>query len=166
MSDLDKIEKKLEREVLQAYCDFTLQNWSQYNGGGGRVARWVNSTWKRWVFARLMVGTTIAPPPNVKGLTVGDISRTLNISRQGAHKLVDDCVAQGWVTGTDRYQAGPKLIDFVHLSAMRLHEIMSSQLTEKSQNLINYREIRQNMSSQLSLTELPVVLQDDIKEAR
>ena len=64
MSDLDKIETKLEREVLQAYCDFTLQNWSQYNGGGGRVARWVNSTWKRWVFARLMVSTTIAPPPN------------------------------------------------------------------------------------------------------
>ena len=164
MSDLDKIEKKLEREVLQAYCDYTVANWSQYNGGGGRVKRWVNSTWNRWVFARLMVGTTLAPP-QVKGLTVGDISRALNISRQGAHKMVDDCVAQGWVTGTDRYQAGPKLIDFVHLSAMRVHEIMSSELTEKSQNLIKYREIRQNLSSQLSLTELPVVLQDDIKEA-
>ena len=165
MSDLDKIETKLEREVLQAYCDFTLQNWSQYNGGGGRVARWVNSTWKRWVFARLMVSTTIAPPPNVKGLTVGDISRTLHISRQGAHKLVDDCVAQGWVTGTYKYQAGPTLIDFVHQSAMRVHEIMSSQLTEKSQNLTKYREIRQNLSSQLSLTELPVVSHSDNKEA-
>ena len=164
MSDLDKIEKKLEREVLQAYCDFTVANWSQYNGSGGKVARWVNSTWKRWVFARLMVSTTLSPS-SVKGLTVGDISRTLHISRQGAHKLVDDCVAQGWVTGTDRYQAGPKLIDFVHLSAMRVHEIMSSELTEKSQNLIKYREIRQNLSSQLSLTELPVVLQNDIKEA-
>ena len=164
MGDLDKIETKLEREVLQAYCDFTVRNWSQYNGGGGKVSRWVNSTWKRWVFARLMVGTTLNPS-SVKGLTVTDISRKLHISRQGAHKLVDDCVAQGWVTGTDRYQAGPKLIDFVHLSAMRVHEIMSSELTEKSQNLIKWREIRQNMSSQLSLTELPVALQDDIKEA-
>ena len=63
MSDLIEYETAVEREFLQAYCDFTVSNWSQYNGGGGRVQRWVNSTWNRWVFARLMVGTTLAPPP-------------------------------------------------------------------------------------------------------
>ena len=166
MSNLNEYETAVEREFLQAYCDFTVANWSQYNGGGGRVQRWVNSTWNRWVFARLMVGTTLAPPPpSVKGLTVGDISRALNISRQGAHKLVDDCVAQGWVFGTDRYHAGPELIDYVHASAMQVHALLTSQLTEKSQKLTNYREIRANMSSQLSLTDSPIVLQSDTKEA-
>jgi len=164
MSSLKEYETQVEREFLQAYCNFTVANWSQYNGGGGRVQRWVNSTWNRWVFARLMVGTTLAPPP-VTGLTVGDISRTLNISRQGAHKLVDDCVAQGWVFGGDRYQAGPELIDYVHKSAMQVHALLTSQLTEKSQKLTNYREIRANMSSQLSLTGMPIVLQSDTKEA-
>ena len=166
MSDfLEKMENELERNVLQAYCDFTVANWSQYNGGGGRVARWVNSTWNRWVFARLMVGITIAPPPTVKGLTVGDISRALNVSRQGAQKMVDDCLAQGWVIGGDRYQAGPKLIDYVHQSAMQVHELLVTGLSKKSQNLINYREIRAKMVSQLALTDSPVVLQDDTKEA-
>ena len=166
MSDLDKMENELERNVLQAYCDFSVANWSQYNGGGGRVARWVNSTWNRWVFARLIVGTTIAPPPpTVKGLTVGDISRALNVSRQGAQKMVDDCLAQGWVTGSDRYQAGPNLIDYVHASAMQVHDLLTADLSKKSQNLINYREIRAKMVSQMSLTDSPVVLQDDTKEA-
>ena len=164
MSDIYEYETAVEREFLQAYCDFTVANWSQYNGGGGRAQRWVNSTWNRWVFARLMVGTTLAPPP-VKGLTVGDISRALNISRQGAHKLVDDCVAQGWVTGKERYLAGPELIDYVHASAMQVHALLTSQLTEKSQKLTNYREIRANMSSQLSLTDAPNKLQSDTKEA-
>ena len=164
MSDLDKMENELERNVLQAYCDFTVANWSQYSCGGGRVARWVNSTWNRWVFARLMVGITIAPP-TVKGLTVGDISRALNISRQGAQKMVDDCLAQGWITGAERYLAGPKLIDYVHQSAMQVHEILATDLSKKSQNLINYREIRAKMVSQLSLTDSPVVLQNDTKEA-
>ena len=165
MSDLDKMEKEMERNVLQAYCDFSVANWSQYNGGGGRVARWVNSTWNRWVFARLMVGITIAPPPTVKGLTVGDISRALNVSRQGAQKMVDDCLAQGWITGAERYLAGPKLIDYVHQSAMRVHELLTTDLSKKSQNLINYREIRAKMVSQLSLTDTPVVLQTDTKGA-
>lgn len=165
MSDLDKMENELERNVLQAYCDFTVANWSQYNGGGGRVARWVNSTWNRWVFARLIVGITIAPPPTVKGLTVGDISRALNISRQGAQKMVDDCLAQGWITGAERYLAGPKLIEYVHQSAMQVHELLTTDLSKKSQNLTNYREIRAKMVSQLSLTDSPVVLQDDTKEA-
>lgn len=165
MSDLDKIENELERNVLQAYCDFTVANWSQYNGGGGRVARWVNSTWNRWVFARLIVGTTIAPTQTVKGLTVGDISRALNVSRQGAQKMVDDCLAQGWITGAERYLAGPKLIDYVHQSAMQVHELWVTGLSKKSQNLINYREIRAKMVSQLSLTDSPVVLQDGTKEA-
>lgn len=151
--------------MLQAYCDFSVANWSQYNGAGGRVQRWVNSTWNRWVFARLMVGTTIAPPPTVKGLTVGDISRALNVSRQGAQKMVEDCLAQGWITGSERYQAGPKLIDYVHQSAMQVHELLVTDLSKKSQNLINYREIRAKMVSQLSLTDSPVVLQDDTKEA-
>lgn len=165
MSDLDKIENELERNVLQAYCDFTVANWSQYNGGGGRVARWVNSTWNRWVFARLIVGTTIAPTQTVKGLTVGDISRALNVSRQGAQKMVDDCLAQGWITGAERYLAGPKLIDYVHQSAMQVHELLVTGLSKKSQNLIKYREIRAKMVSQLSLTDSPVVLQDGTKEA-
>lgn len=165
MSDLKKIENELERNVLQAYCDFTVANWSQYNGGGGRAARWANSTWNRWVFARLMVGITIAPPPTVKGLTVGDISRALNVSRQGAQKMVDDCLAQGWITGSERYLAGPNLIDYVHLSAMRVHELLTTDLSKKSQNLINYREIRAKIVSQLSLTDSPVVLQDDTKGA-
>ena len=163
MSDLDKMENELERNVLQAYCDFTLANWSQYNGGGGRVQRWVNSTWNRWVFARLMVGTTLAPPQ--QSLTVGDISRALNISRQGAQKMVDDCLAQGWITGSERYLAGPELIDYVHASAMQVQDLLTSQLTEKSQKLINYREIRANMVSQLSLTDAPNKLQNDTKEA-
>ena len=166
MSDLDKMENELERNVLQAYCDFTVANWSQYNGGGGRVQRWVNSTWNRWVFARLMVGITIAPPPpTVKGLTVGDISRALNISRQGAQKMVDDCLAQGWITGSERYLAGPELIDYVHASAMQVHELLTTDLSKKSQKLINYREIRANMVSQLSLTDAPNKLQSDTKEA-
>lgn len=165
MSDLDKIENELERNVLQAYCDFTVANWSQYNGGGGRVARWVNSTWNRWVFARLIVGTTIAPTQTVKGLTVGDISRALNVSRQGAQKMVDDCLAQGWITGAERYVAGSKLIDYVHQSAMQVHELLVTGLSKNSQNLINYREIRAKMVSQLSLTDSPVVLQDGTKEA-
>jgi len=165
VSDLDKMENELERNVLQAYCDFSVANWSQYNGGGGRVARWVNSTWNRWVFARLMVGITIAPPPTVKGLTVGDISRALNVSRQGAQKMVDDCLAQGWITGAERYLAGPKLIDCVHQSAMRVHDLLVTDLSKKSQNLINYREIRAKMVSQLSLTDAPNKLQDDTKEA-
>ena len=162
---LSKMESELERDVLQAYCDFTVANWSQYNGGGGRVARWVNSTWNRWVFARLIVGTTIAPHPTVKGLTVGETSRVLSISRQGAHKLVDDCVAQGWVIGGDTYQAGPELIDYVHASAMQVHDLLVTDLSKKSQNLTNYREIRANMVSQLSLTDSPVVLQDGTKGA-
>ena len=165
MSDLDKIENELERNVLQAYCDFTVANWSQYNGGGGRVARWVNSTWNRWVFARLIVGTTIAPTQTVKGLTVGDISRALNLSRQGAQKMVDDCLAQGWITGAERYVAGSKLIDYVHQSAMQVHELLVTGLSKNSQNLIKYREIRAKMVSQLSLTDSPVVLQDGTKEA-
>ena len=165
MSDLDKMENELERNVLQAYCDFTVANWSQYNGGGGRVARWVNSTWNRWVFARLMVGITIAPPPTVKGLTVGGISRALNISRQGAQKMVDDCLAQGWITGAERYLAGPKLIDYVHQSAMQVHDLLVTDLSKKSQNLINYREIRAKMVSQLSLTDAPNKLQDGTREA-
>jgi len=165
MSDLDKMENELERNVLQAYCDFTVANWSQYNGGGGRVQRWVNSTWNRWVFARLLVGTTIAPPPTVKGLTVGDMSRALNISRQGAQKMVDDCLAQGWITGSERYLAGPELIDYVHASAMQVHELLTTDLSKKSQKLINYREIRANMVSQLSLTDAPNKLQSDTKEA-
>ena len=165
MSDLNKYEKAVEREFLQAYCDFTMSNWSQYNGGGGRVQRWVNSTWNRWVFARLMVGTTLAAPPSVKGLTVGDISRALNISRQGAQKMVDDCLAQGWITGSERYLAGPELIDYVHASAMQVHELLTTDLSKKSQNLINYREIRANMVSQLSLTDAPNKLQSDTKEA-
>jgi len=165
MSDLDRMENELERNVLQAYCDFSVANWSQYNGGGGRVARWVNSTWNRWVFARLMVGITIAPPPTVKGLTVGDISRALNISRQGAQKMVDDCLAQGWITGSERYLAGPKLIEYVHQSAMQVHELLTTDLSKKSQNLINYREIRAKMVSQLSLTDAPNKLQDDTKGA-
>lgn len=166
MSDLDRVENELERNVLQAYCDFTVANWSQYNGGGCRVARWVNSTWNRWVFARLMVGITIAPPPpTVKGLTVGDISRALNVSRQGSQKMVDDCLAQGWITGSERYLAGPKLIDYVHQSAMQVHDLLTTDLSKKSQNLINYREIRAKMVSQLSLTDSPVVLQDDTEEA-
>jgi hypothetical protein len=160
------MESELERDVLKAYCDFTVANWSQYNGGGGRVARWVNSTWNRWVFSRLIVGTTIAPPPpTVKGLTIGDISRVLNVSRQGAQKMVDDCLAQGWITGAERYLAGPKLIDYVHQSAMQVHELLTTDLSKKSQNLTNYREIRANMVSQLSLTGSPVVLQDYIKGA-
>lgn len=165
MSDLDKIENELERNVLQAYCDFTVANWSQYNGGGGRVARWVNSTWNRWVFARLIVGTTIASTQTVKGLTVGDISRALNLSRQGAQKMVDDCLAQGWITGAERYVAGSKLIDYVHQSAMQVHELLVTGLSKNSQNLIKYREIRAKMVSQLSLTDSPVVLQDGTKEA-
>ena len=165
MSDLNEYETAVEREFLQAYCDFTMSNWSQYNGGGGRVQRWVNSTWNRWVFARLMVGTTLAAPPSVKGLTVGDISRALNISRQGAQKMVDDCLAQGWITGSERYLAGPELIDYVHASAMQVHELLTTDLSKKSQNLINYREIRANMVSQLSLTDAPNKLQSDTKEA-
>ena len=79
--------------------------------------------------------------------------------------MVDDCLAHGWITGAERYSAGPNLIDYVHQSAMQVHELMTTELTEKSQNLINYREIRAKMVSQLPLTDSPVVLQNDIREA-
>ena len=80
--------------------------------------------------------------------------------------MVDDCLAQGWITGSERYLAGPKLIDYVHQSAMQVHEILVTDLSKKSQNLINYREIRAKMVTQLSLTDSPVLLQDDTKETR
>ena len=79
--------------------------------------------------------------------------------------MVDDCLAQGWITGSERYLAGPELIDYVHASAMQVHELLTTDLSKKSQKLINYREIRANMVSQLSLTDAPNKLQSDTKEA-
>jgi len=48
---------------------------------------------------------------------------------------------------------------------MQVHELLTTDLSKKSQKLTNYREIRANMVTRLLLTDSPVVLQDDTKEA-
>ena len=59
-----------------------------------RVQRYFNSSMQRNVFARLMC----------KGLyldewySVNEIAEELFLTRQTAHRVVSDCLAEGWVT--------------------------------------------------------------------
>ena len=76
-----------------------------------RVQRYFNSSMRRNVFARLMCKGKYLE----KWYSINDITKELFFTRQTAHRMVADCLAEGWIDRKKNvrpsvYQASPILV--------------------------------------------------------
>tara|TARA_R110000787_G_scaffold283736_1_gene396772 strand:- start:614 stop:1138 length:525 start_codon:yes stop_codon:yes gene_type:complete len=79
------------------------------NRTSSKANRYLSSTDLKWQFGNLMC---IAAFDN-QGYTITEISKILDCSRQAAMRMVDDCLAEGWVRLAEKlsYQASPIVSD-------------------------------------------------------
>jgi hypothetical protein len=74
------------------------------------------------------------------------------MTRAAATKMVDECLAENWILENDKraVRAAPVLMVALDDYVDRHLEVMLTDLTEKYQNVINFRKI---MHTQLTLSE-------------
>ena len=84
----------LRRLYARELCVFQLKTYQFHNSRtDSKVARYLSSTNLKWQFGNLMC---IAAFDN-QGYTITEISKILDCSRQQAMRMVEDCLAEGWV---------------------------------------------------------------------
>ncbi|MGA0336599.1 MAG: hypothetical protein ACO3LD_10130 [Luminiphilus sp.] len=149
--DCQDIHRNLLREYARELCVHQLSiHQARQTRKHNKVQRYVNSSQGRYAFSRLMCLATF----NDTYLTRADVARELHMTRAAATKMVDECLAENWILENDA-RAVRAASDFMdnHFDYVNLHlEVMLSELTEKYQNVTNFRKI---MHTQLTLSEGP-----------
>ena len=112
--------------------------------GRNRISDYFNSTNNRLGFYYLMLKAAYVKQP----YSVSQISKALNISRQSATTLVQDCLAEGWVQICDcpgkHYQASKTLIDADSSYALeRMERVLAVDYPQTAQRLKAYIELCQ-----------------------
>ena len=100
----------LRQLYARELCVFQLKTYQFHNNRTeSKASRYFSSTNLKWQFSNLMC---IAAFDN-QGYTITEISKILDCSRQQAMRMVDDCLAEGWVRlcGKLSYQGAPILSD-------------------------------------------------------
>lgn len=84
----------LRRLYARELCVFQLKTYQFHNNRTeSKACRYFSSTNLKWQFSNLMC---IASFDN-QGYTITEISKILDCSRQQAMRMVEDCLAEGWV---------------------------------------------------------------------
>ena len=100
----------LRQLYARELCVFQLKTYQFHNNRtDSKVARYLSSTNLKWQFGNLMC---IAAFDN-QCYTITQIAKILDCSRQQAMRMVDDCLAEGWVKKADRlaYQGAAIISD-------------------------------------------------------
>ena len=109
-----------------------------------KVGRYFTSTANRRAFYYLMLRAAYVKQP----YSVKNISEQLNISRQSATTLVQECLAEGWVDkcceGGKHYQASNTLVSFDDEFALkRLKRVQQVNYFDAANKLISCQELCQ-----------------------
>lgn len=112
--------------------------------GRNRISDYFNSTNNRLGFYYLMLKAAYVKQP----YSVTNISEQLNISRQGATTLAQECLAEGWIEIFSKrgkhYQASKTLIDADDEFALgRIERVQAVGYTQAAQRLKAYIELCQ-----------------------
>ena len=146
--DCNDIHRNLLREYARELCVHQLGvHQARQTRMDTKIQRYFNSSQGRNAFARLMCLATF----DGKAHTRADIARELHMTRAAATKMADECLAENWILENDKraVRAAPVLIAALNDYVDRHLEVMLTDLTEKYQNLINFRKI---MHTQLTLS--------------
>jgi len=106
---MDEIELRLNKGYALALAKWQVEIYQARNQrDASAIQRYFNSTTTRNAMARLMF---MAAHDN-QVYTQAVIAKELHISRQAAKKMVEECVAEGWVEADGAgYKAAQPLID-------------------------------------------------------
>ena len=144
MSDTDIFQVALDRYKV-AICDMELEFHSKIDEIlPTKVGRYFRSTPNRRAFYYLMCRAAY-----VKELyTVSQISEKLQISRQSATTLVQECLAEGWIISPEpsakRYRASKTLIELDDSFALeRLERVRGHDYFDAGYRLISCLTLRQ-----------------------
>ncbi len=147
--DCQDIHRNLLREYARELCVHQLSvHQARQTRMDTKIQRYFNSSQGRNAFGRLMCLATFDGNDHTRA----DIARELHITRAAATKMVDECLAENWILENEHraVRAAPILMAALDDYVDRHLEVMLSELTEKYQNVINFRKI---MHTQLTLSE-------------
>lgn len=147
--DCQDIHRNLLREYARELCVHQLSvHQARQTRMDTKIQRYFNSSQGRNAFARLMCLATF----DGKAYTRADVARELHMTRAAATKMVDECLAENWILENEHraVRAAPILMAALDDYVDRHLEVMLTELTEKYQNVTNFRKI---MHTQLTLSE-------------
>ena len=110
-----------------------------------KIQRYFNSTPSRNALARVLCLATYVNQPYTKT----QIAEQINISRQAAHDLVEECVAEGWAElakpeSRKAYRASPTLIEAGESYArFNFGIVTDSGVVDAYQALASFQNLRQ-----------------------
>lgn len=145
--DCHEIHRNLLREYARELCVHQLSvHQARQTRMDTKIQRYFNSSQGRNAFARLMCLATFDGVDHTRA----DIARELHMTRAAATKMVDECLAENWILENEHraVRAAPILMAALDDYVNRHLEVMLTELTEKYQNVINFRKI---MHTQLTL---------------
>ena len=102
----------LRQLYARELCAFQLKVYQFHTSRShDKCCRYFSSTSLKWQLGNLMVVASI----DNQGYTITEISKILCCSRQQATRMIDDCVAEGWVVIVDRlcYQGSDTFRDSI-----------------------------------------------------
>lgn len=147
--DCNDVHKNLLLEYARELCVHQLSvHQARQTRMDTKIQRYFNSSQGRNAFARLMCLATFDGATQTRSA----IARELHMTRAAATKMVDECLAENWILENDKraVRAAPVLMAALDDYVDRHLEVMLTDLTEKYQNVINFRKI---MHTQLTLSE-------------
>lgn len=106
---MDDVEKKLHKGYALALAAWQLEIYqARNNRDANSIQRYFNSTPARNAMSRLMF---VAAHDN-RVYTKSIIAKELLVSRQAAAKIVEECLAEGWIEEDGKgYKAAPPLVN-------------------------------------------------------
>lgn len=147
--DCQEIHRNLLREYARELCVHQLSvHQARQTRMDTKIQRYFNSSQGRNAFARLMCLATFDGADKTRA----DVARELHMTRAAATKMVDECLAENWILENEHraVRAAPILMAALDDYVDRHLEVMLTELTEKYQNVTNFRKI---MHTQLTLSE-------------
>ena len=109
-----------------------------------KIQRYFNSTPTRNALARVLCLATYVNQPYTKT----QIAEQLSVSRQAAHDLVEECLAEGWAELCDcpgkHYKASPALIEAgENYARFNFGTVRDSGVVNAYQALASFQKLRQ-----------------------
>ena len=140
------IFQRLLTDYKLAVAEIELSHRTIRNANKDRLSDYFNSTNNRIGFYYLMVKAAYVKQP----YNVSQISKALNISRQSATTLVQECLAEGWIEAPPRwqkhYQASKIMIDADSQYALRrLERLRKIGYQKAAQPLQEYMKLCQTV---------------------
>ena len=147
--DINTIEQQAADQYLADLCDYWGTLTARRNAAltGNVLLDWIRKTENRDAFSTALIRARIVKQP----YTCSELSKTLNISRQAIHVMLEECVENGWIrcfkngqliqkseaknyVGAMKYDAGDEMLEhgrnFIPLHLKLLEEKMIDKTYE------------------------------------